>query len=321
MLTGMRDVMTPLGAIPKAGLDALRAFGQQVERLQYPYIDVGGFIVPGRDPVAIKPPGTERDRHAAAAGAERWGPAPREEAGPAARARARTAEAAPGASPHAIEHRLTTLKLGLPALVTFHPLARVVASTEAAVYLNIPIGVIPELAIGTRLTLEVPLLAREQLSRSMQLSGVPEVRAWAVWEGGPLHGRLIDSHHRNPDGAICANMPGQWMLAVYPLHDYVAFCVLWVAKVLHEYLLGYYPGPQHYPAVVRVRRDRPDEFCGCGEFRRYRDCCRAEDRAQRPYALWREAHLARVLYLGELARQGRAASPPDHLLRHGLRVV
>lgn len=313
---------TPLGLIPQPGLAHLRAFGARVERLEYPYIDVGGFIVPGRDPVATNPPGMERDRDAAAAGErpERWGPAPREEAGPAARAQQRppSPQAAPGAPPHTVERRLTTLNLDLSALVAFYPLTRVVASTEAVVYLNIPIGVIPELPIGARLTLEVPLARRSQLSRSMQLSGVPDVRAWAVWEGGPMHGRPIDSHHQNPDRAICANMPGQWILGVYPLHDYVAFCVLWVAKVLHEQLIGFYPGPQHYPAAVRVRRDRPDEFCGCGEHRRYRICCRDDDRAQGPYALWRDAHLARVQYLSEVVRQGRAPEPPAALLRLGL---
>ena len=40
-------VLTPLGFLPRIGLAALRAFGAQAERLKYPCIDVGGFIVPG----------------------------------------------------------------------------------------------------------------------------------------------------------------------------------------------------------------------------------------------------------------------------------
>lgn len=310
---------TSLGLIPQTGLTNLRAFGAQVERLEYPYIDVGGFVVPGRDPVDINQPGMERDRDAAAERArEGWQQSPPEQAGSAAGTWERPPQAAPGASPHTLGHELTTLNLDLPALVSFHPLTRVVASTERVVHLNIPIGVIPNLPIGARLTLEVPLMGRKGLSQSMQLPGVPDVRAWAVWEGGPMHGLLIGSHHQNPDRAICANMPGQWILGVYPLHDYIAFCVLWVAKVLHEQLIGFYPGPQHYPAAVRVRRDRPDEFCGCGEHRRYRICCRDDDRAQRPYALWRDAHLARVQYLSEVVRQGRSPEPPAALVRLGL---
>lgn len=314
------EVMTPLGVFAACGIAALRAFGEQAERLEYPYIDVGGFVVPGPEPAVTNSPGMETYRDGPFSGAGRWEQAPREEARSAARTRAGPAKAAPGAAPHS-EHRLTTLNLDLSALVAFHPLTRVVASTETVVYLNIPIGVFSELPISARLTLEVPVAPRAQLSRSMDLSGVPDVRAWAVWEGGRMHGQRIDSHHQNPDRAICANMPGQWILGVHPLHDYIAFCVLWVAKALHEQFLGFYPGPQHYPAAVRVRRDHRDEFCGCGEPRPYRSCCRELDRARRPYALWREAYYAHTAYLAELARQGRPATPPEPLLRLGLARV
>jgi len=309
-----------LGLIPRLGLANLRAFGEQAERLEYPYIDVGGFIVPGRDPAFTNPPGMEQCRNAGGKGAEWWGQAPREEAGSPAGTRERppSPQAAPGASPHAFERWLTTFNLDLSALVAFHPLARIVASTEAVVHLNIPVGIIAGLAIGARLTLELPLIPRALLSSPMQLADVPDVRAWAVWEGGPMHGRLILSHHQNPDGAVCASMPGQWIRGVYPLHDYVAFCVLWVAKALHEHCFGSYPGPQHYLAAVRVRRDRCDEFCGCGKLRRYRDCCRDEDRARSQYALWREARLSRAMYRGELTRQGRPAGPPESILRLGM---
>jgi hypothetical protein len=309
---------TPLGLVPPRGLANLSAFGEQMERVEYPYIDVGGFIVPGRAPAVTNQPGKESHRNGAASGTERKKQSPREKAGSSARPWPRPAEAAPGAAPHAVERRLTTLNLDLPVLVAFHPLTRVVASTEAVVHLNLPLGVVPELPIGARLTLEVPLMPRERLRQTWAFSGVPDVRAWAVWEGGPSHGQLVVSHHQNPDQAICASMPGEWMLREHALHDYVAFCVLWVAKALHERLFGFYPGPQHYPAAMRVQRDRPDEFCGCGKQRRYRHCCRDRDRAQQPYALWREAHLARVLYMGELARQGRPAGPPERLLRLGL---
>ena len=303
--------------IPRAGIAALRAFGAQAERLEYPYIDVGGFIVPGRDPVAINPPGKETERHAAAerAGPEGWEQSAPEQAGPPAGARQRSAEAAPGASPHALGDRLTTLNLDLPALVSFHPLTRVVASGGAVVHLNIPLGIIPELPIGARLTLEVPVTRPERTIGHR--SDVPDVRAWAVWEGGIIHGRHIVSHHRYPDEAICASMAGQWMLGVHPLHDYVAFCALWVAKALHEMLLGSYPGPQHCSAAVRMQRDRPDEFCGCSEHRRYRDCCRDADLANGPFALWQDANASRLQYLTDLARQGRSPGRPESLLTLG----
>lgn len=313
-------VLTPLGFLPCTGLAALRAFGAQAERLEYPCIDVGGFIVPGRDPVAINPPGMERDCDAAAsgAGAEGWEQSAPEQAGPPTGSRQRPPQAAPGAPPHTLGNRLTTLNLDLSVLVSFHPLTRIVASTETVVYFNIPLGVIPGLPFGARLTLEVPLLPRERLTNRMPLSGVPDVRAWAVWEGGPLHGASLVGHHRNPDLGICAYMPGEWILGVHPLHDHVAFCILWVAKVLHERLLGFYPGPQHCSVTVRVSRDRPDELCGCSQRRLYRDCCRDADLSRTPYARWKEAYLGRSEYVAELARQGRALTPPVSLLQSGL---
>jgi hypothetical protein len=314
------EIMTPLGCLPAAGLSALRRFGEQAEHLDYPYIDVGGFIVPGRDPVATNKPGTEYDHHAAVerAGPEGGKQPPSEQAGPATGARKRSPEAAPGSSPHAVGHRLTTLNLDLSTLVAYHPLAGVVASTETVVYVNIPVGLFRGLPIGARLTLEVPLVPRERLSRAGQLSGVPDVRAWAVWEGGPMHGAFIVGHHQNPDRGICAHMPQDWVLGVHRLHDHVAFCVLWVAKVLHERVLGSYPGPQHCSVTVRVGRDRPDEYCGCGMRRRYRECCRETDLARSPYDRWREGYMGRAEYLAQLKRQARPSVPPQALLQLGL---
>lgn len=308
--------MTPIGLVPRAGLAALRAFGEQAERLEYPHIDVGGFIVPGRDPAASNTPGMEQVAYAA--GSERWEQSPREEAGPSAGPRARSTEAAPGASPHTLEQFLTSLNLDLSGLVTYHPYTRVVASTETVVHLNIPIGMLRELPIRARLTLEIPIAQRHQLSQSMQVTGVPDVRAWAIWDGGAMSGTLVRGHHQNPDRAICACMPGQWLMGVNPLTDYVAFCILWVAKALHEHLLGFYPGPQHCTIVQRVERDRADEYCGCGKLQRYRDCCREIDRSRTTYDRWREGYLGRMQYLDELARQGRPPGPPEQLLRLGL---
>jgi hypothetical protein len=195
-----------------------------------------------------------------------------------------------------------------------------VASTEAVVYMNIPLGLIPQLPIGARLTLEVPLALPTPFTPSREFPDVPDVRAWAVWEGGSMHGQRVVSHHSYPDHTICANLTGEWRLGVHPLHDYVAFCALWAAKSLHERLLGFYPGRQHYPAAVRVQRNRPNEFCGCGAPRRYRDCCRNRDLAMRPYELWRDAQSGRMRYLRDLARQGRASEPQDALFVMGLNL-
>ena len=324
---------TPFGLVPQAGIANLCEFGEQAERLEYPYIDVGGFIVPGRGPAASITPGWESDDDVAARETGQWGESARTEAGPPAgpwEGQATPEAAAPGASPHAFEQRLAHLNLDLPALVDYHPRARVTASTAEAVYLDVPLGLFRDLPVRARLTLEVPLHRRDRLSRTFVESRVPlrtgelilepriptevpDVRAWAAWQGGSLDGVRITSHHQNPDASICACRPLEWVRGVHPLTDYIAFCALWVGKALHERLLGFYPGRQHYGPLDRVRRDRIHEYCGCGSTRRYGACCRADDRMRTPYALWTELYHARAQYLSELAWQRRSPGPPTVL--------
>lgn len=315
--------MTPLGALPKSGVAQVRAFGAEAERREYPCIDIGGFIVPGRDPAASNLPGEEHDADAAE-GEQCGGGAPPEQAGSAAGSRQRPAPsaspqaAAPGTPAHAVVGRLTTLNLDLPGLAEYHPLARVTASAETVAYFNIPLGLFRGLPIRARLTLEVPLVSRERMAVRSRSLDSPELRAWSVWEGGPLNGTRIATHHQYPDLAMCVCMSGQWIRGVHPLRDYVAFCALWAAKALHERLLGFYPGTQHYPAAVRVRRDQPDEYCGCAARRRYADCCRAADLSRPAYEHWREAYVACQQYLNDLAWQGRTLAPPEELLQLGV---
>jgi hypothetical protein len=84
---------------------------------------------------------------------------------------------------------------------------------------------------------------------------------------------------------------------------------MWSAKSLHELVLGFYPGRQHYAAHDRRRRDRPNEYCGCGGDERYGACCRPGDQARSAFSLWAESSAAKRQYLCELAEQGRAIQP------------
>jgi hypothetical protein len=222
-------VLTPLGFVPVAGWEALRAFGREADRVEYPCIDVGGFIVPGRDPAAPDQPGIEGECHATVAG-EGARAEGRQAHGHRSREgqRASSAQAAPGEAPDAVRHGLTHANLDLSGLADYHPLVRVVANTERFAYLNLPIGLLRELPFRARLTLEIPLRGRVHMSRPYAMpTPVPDVRAWAVWGGGPSHGRLMTSHHKYPDQAICACMPPEWILGVHSLRDHVAFCALW----------------------------------------------------------------------------------------------
>jgi hypothetical protein len=110
---------------------------------------------------------------------------------------------------------------------------------------------------------------------------------------------------------MCVCLPFQWQIDKDSLLDYVGFCVLWIAKTLHERELGFYPGRQHYPARKRVERNRPDEYCGCGSALRYRDCHRDADlRRSVEHRLWEEVQ-GRAAYLAQLDTQDRSRTIPD----------
>lgn len=314
-------IMTPLGPFPAAGIAALRAFGAEADRLEFPFIDVGGFIVPGLGPAAHIQPGLEDYAHGESTGRARRARPAREEAGPPTgswQGPASSQAPASGSPPHTFERELGRLNLDFRGLVEYHPHARVTASSAEAMLLDIPVGLFHALPGRARLTMEVSLAPRPRLTaRALGDRGwqptVPDVRAWARWEGGPLAGQPVRSHHAYPDDSICACMPHEWIRGVHPLRDYVAFTILWIGKSLHEILLQRYPGRQHYGAWDRVRRDRVDEYCGCGSAELYRECCRAADLGRTLFDRWLESEVSRRHYLSELASRRRllaSVTPP-----------
>jgi hypothetical protein len=236
----------------------------------------------------------------------------------------------------------------LEELRLFHPEAVVTEISSSRfphLVIGLPVGLFPGLPFRAELTLEVPLVSRDQLrlpsvgidygemgtpsvrwygpTQFYQLNPllmrpgyaeplVPDVRAWARWVGGPFHGASIESHHQNTDRGICACKPTDWILGVNPLVDFVGMCISWIGKALHERELGVYPGPQHYGDWKRVERDRPNEFCGCGEgMKRYRECCRDADRRLTPCQLWAGRCASTRAYYDELARQRRPIALPS----------
>lgn len=285
---------------------------------------MGGFIVPGREPAPTTTSGKETTSHACERTKETGA---RQETRSAAGSRQRSSPeaAAPGTATHAFGTRIE-LPLNvwlLEELDGYHPEAKIVSSSPSAAVVEIPVGLFRPLPFRAKLTLEIPLLPRELLTRKFvpatsdtlirtpaMPSSVPDVRAWAKWGGGMLYGGVITSHHQNPDGAICACMPGQWTLGVNQLVDYVGFCIVWIGKVLHEREIGFWPGKQHFGPLGRVRRNRPLEYCGCGGELRYKDCCEPRDSRSTPYKLWHDAQLGRWQYLAELRWQKRSEIAP-----------
>jgi hypothetical protein len=302
--------------MPQLDLAPLRKFGDDAERLQLPAIAQGGFIVPGNEFAPSCAPGKEEDtsEHRKAAR-----PEARSTAGSRSGPQTETAASSKAAYSIGGVGRAERVQNCLVELSEYHPQVSVSYSSSRFLGLSLPVGLFANLPFRARLEMEIPLFDRRQLTRPfrpwtfplMRMGPVvPDVRAWAFWTGGDHAGsRLIRSHHQYPDLGICACMPEEWVLGVHSLRDYVAFCILWIAKSLHEREFGFYPGLQHYGPLARVRRNRPQEYCGCGKPQRYGVCCRDPDIAMSQYARWFDAWLARTVYLTDLAWQGRDARP------------
>ena len=77
------EVLTPIGPVPAATLEQLRLFGAQADRNEFPFIAVGGFIVPGQEPAQIPKPGQEQLDYVYASSSSGWEESAREEAGSA----------------------------------------------------------------------------------------------------------------------------------------------------------------------------------------------------------------------------------------------
>jgi hypothetical protein len=332
--------------MPTADLAPLVAFGEEADRGRYAAIDRCGVIVPGGRTAPFLDPGKEEaNDERTAREAEEAGPTARSRS----RSRRPQAEAAAsGPAAHALgELRANWQGNGITSaeleeLDYWYPDVRVVASSSRIIYLALTSRLFRTLPFRARLVLEVPRpdwaaatmpfvpwrhpgRFAAALDRALAVPWVrnpeagmpvrfvpmvPAIRAWAAWFGGAMHGAMVISHHRYSDLAICACMPHQWIRGIHPLVDYVSMCVSWLGKMLHERELGRYPGPQHYPEYVRVSRDRPDEFCGCGAMRRYTDCHRDGDLAISVNSLRVMGATTYHAYYADLARQGRAGALP-----------
>jgi hypothetical protein len=200
--------------------------------------------------------------------------------------------------------------LRLEELLENYPGTTLLQHSSRLALFSVPTQVFDSLAVPVRLVLDVPLVGPFDPGQAdPRTPFVPDVRAWAVF--GP--GILFRSYHEYPDGGICAYMCGQWIMGRDPLHEFVDWCTLWVAKSLHLKTFDTWPGPQHCSPYVMVQRDRPNEYCHCGSSRRWKDCHMAEDRRRTGYALSQEmAHAARV-YEEEIHRRGRVYEMGSHL--------
>jgi hypothetical protein len=294
-LSGGRRRLPPEGI----GIQDLRAFGRAAGLYAQHVVLEGGFVAPGRQASPSTVRGEERCNDVReSSGSEETGSA----AGPWEGRRA-SAPTTPSTPSYPVERGLSTA-LRLEELFQYHPDARWLGSSSSTAFISAPVGLFSTLPYRAILVIEVPAEWPSWLM-GYPISDVPAVRAWAFWSDGIV----VRSHHQYPDESICACQPGQWRLGRDGIEDYVGFCVCWIAKALHLQVLGWWPGPQHYPAAVRVARNRPDEFCGCGSDKRYADCHATRDLQQSPYSRWLEVVEAQRGYRLELQRRGLSEQP------------
>lgn len=321
-----------------AGICGLRQFGEVVERGEPIAVGLGGVIVPGEGAFSDFHPGTEYGNHESGSARKGAGAS----AGAGARPRPSPAEAATGAPPHPVGHLADSLRhrvngwrggwvteREIDELVVYYPDVALTASSSRYEYITLRAKPFPLVSDGFQLVFELPhprsvhalgdrLRTRQVCEREdvLQVAStdsvivVPSIRVWARWQGGPLFGAPAVSHHQLPDMSMCVCMAYEWILGAQPIIDLVSMSVLWTAKLLHEALIGSYPGRQHYGALARLRRDRRHEFCGCGSDRRY-DACHRHDDLNKPYQeLLEEADLGRRQYFRQLYLQRRPVAPP-----------
>ena len=277
-------------------LTELREFGAEAHRMEFPSMATGGYVVSGRRAAATLSPGKEQSINGTR-------PQARPTAGPWQRPSAEAA--APGSASHAVK-RSREVARTLDELSDYGAPVAVVRSSDRFVHLKAAAGLFASLPFRAELLFEVPL----KKARTTNAFMVPDVRVWSRWTAGIRESGFINSHHIYPDRSMCVCMREQWQIGRDALITYVDFSILWVARVLHERLLGYYPGLQHYGEMVRLERDRVNEYCGCGRPKTYASCHRSTDQAMPQLERLRRHYAARRQYLNELREQGRELLPP-----------
>jgi hypothetical protein len=105
-------------------------------------------------------------------------------------------------------------------------------------------------------------------------------------------------------------MPGEWRFGENGIEDLIGFGICWVAKVLHEQMLGRWPGRQHLGELARRNRRRLDEFCGCGGELKYSECCFEPDSRLPLTTLVQWIREADARYLEEIRGRGLTTRAP-----------
>lgn len=291
-----------IGTTPHAGdLSELRAFGRAADLHRLHRVGVGGRIVPDGSvsPRAVRGKemtSYEHERAGAEEAGSEAGQGPRQ--GPPS--------AGGGAAAHPLQSGLADA-VRLEEVLDYYPGWTCESTSSGTSLFRLPVHPFGTLPYHGILLIEIPNEMPEWVGGLVShRASAPHLRAWSSWHFGVR----VRAHHEYPDESMCVHMAGEWRLGRDRLLIYAAFCVLWMAKALHLQLLGRWPGVQHYPAHVRVKRAAYEEFCGCGAKAIYNDCHRAEDETRSPYSRFAELVSSERQYLEEIRARGWRTSGP-----------
>lgn len=311
MSMGERSEVTGCKNAMEANQDLI-AFGAAADSLRIHRVGVGGFVVPDQRPSKSH----IRRKEQWEDGRGRQESAGERAAGSEGGAQGSRAQAASSrTAPYPVERGVGEL-LGLEELFDYHPNYRWLDGSSSSIPLALPVGLFTTLPYRATVVLDIPRTLQECFRRAAP-GGVPFIRAWSVWSDGIL----AQTHHAYPDRSMCVCQPHEWRPWRNVLEDYVGFCVCWLAKALHEQLLGRWPGPQHSVPSIHLARGRADEFCHCGRPALYKDCHMQSDKRRTVASLLMESQRGRTAYLDELRQKGLSAEMPFSLNKASNRKV
>jgi hypothetical protein len=201
--------------------------------------------------------------------------------------------------------------LRVEEVLAHYPGSRWVGASSTLSYLAIPVRPFSDLPHRATLIAELPRHIPDWLRADPErLGAAPQARVWATWSDG----LRVRCFHAYPDRSACTHMPGEWRLLRDPLMDLVSYSVCWLGAALFLHATRFWPGPQHTPTYMRVRRDVREEYCGCSRHASYETCCRDVDLAEPSDHLLREVYLAERCYRRETARRAWPPNPPVRLV-------
>lgn len=250
--------------------ELLVVVGSQLDRLIFPRVKNGGFVVPRDSAISLNHLGEEQYHEQ------------QRQAGSSTQSRQRAGRGARQAGGCESAHGSRTPAAGAPVVGQYtgdELLAQLIEVRVA--YPSVEIW---EQQDGFWLYARSHLLPG--LNRSVAfLVGVSNasrhVRSWAFWTSGMVGASWIGPRHTNfPDGSVCAFEPkdGTWTFGdslVTLLDLYTG----WAFRHLHLELRDRWPGPQagHW-AYERLHEIAADEHCPCGmSGRLYGECCQPKD--------------------------------------------